>query len=250
MRYKNFTVALIGGDGAGKTTLAKLLMDVLPWRVKRLYMGMSTISGNLALPTTKIARNLKILLYKKQAKRKGDKSISAIPTSHDLHYSKEPRHWIWKFVSFLNRLLETTWRQLLSVYYRISGYMVLYDRYILFDAAPKNLSRIKKSNFLDRLEYFIFHNFLPQPDLVIFLDAPAEVLYQRKGEASIKHLNSRREAILRQAKYINNFVRVDASLPMDQVLAEVVSQINQYQTRRSASRKNFIGFNIRKKELD
>jgi GTPase SAR1 family protein len=51
-----FTVALIGGDGAGKTTIANRLVEDLPFRVKYLYMGFSTISSNAALPTTKLAR--------------------------------------------------------------------------------------------------------------------------------------------------------------------------------------------------
>lgn len=245
-----FTIALIGGDGAGKTTIANELIATLPWQVKYLYMGQSTISGNSALPTTKIARFFKFRMHKKTSKDEVGEIQPAKPTSNELHYSKKPRNWIWKVARLLNRLLEAYWRQMLTFFYCIRGYMVLYDRHILFDAAPKNPSSIKMSKILDRLEYIIFHNFLPQPDLVIFLDAPAEVLYRRKGEATIKHLNSRREAILGQARHINNFVRIDASLPIEQVLAEVVSQINYYYATLSAKRKRFLGLKIRKKEMD
>ena len=48
------TVALIGPDGAGKTTVARKLADVLPVPVRYLYMGVSTDSSNVMLPTTRI----------------------------------------------------------------------------------------------------------------------------------------------------------------------------------------------------
>ena len=78
-----FTVALIGGDGAGKTTVANYLVEVLPWRVKYLYMGQSTISSNAALPTTKIARILKKKLDRKPQEIKLEQSKLVEPTSND-----------------------------------------------------------------------------------------------------------------------------------------------------------------------
>ena len=53
------TVALIGPDGAGKTTVARKLADVLPVPVRYLYMGVSTDSSNVMLPTTRITRRVK-----------------------------------------------------------------------------------------------------------------------------------------------------------------------------------------------
>lgn len=223
-----FTVALIGGDGAGKTTVANHLMDILPWRVKYLYMGPSTVSGNLALPTTKLARLLKMKIDKKLTGKKDEGGETGWLTSNDLHYGKKKRNLLWIFARFLNRILETCWRELLSLTYRLRGYVVVYDRHIFFDAAPRNPSNLQLNKLLDRIEYWVLLHFFPKPDLVIFLDASPEVLYSRKGEASIKHLNSRREATLNQMKRIKNFIVVDASQPLDQVLEEVVSQIHKY----------------------
>ncbi len=228
-----FTVALIGGDGAGKTTVANYLVEVLPWRVKYLYMGQSTISSNAALPTTKIARILKKKLDRKPQEIKLEQSKLVEPTSNDLHYGYKNRNILWKFARFLNRVIETYWRQLITFYYRIQGVMVIYDRYILFDAAPKKSSNFKMKKMFDYLEYLIFNYLMPKPDLVIFLDAPSEVLYSRKGEASIKHLNSRRAATLKQGERIKNFVRVDASQPLEQVLEEVESLVNQFYQART-----------------
>ena len=53
------TVALIGADGAGKTTVARRLPDLLPVPVRYLYMGVSTDSSNVMLPTTRVTRRIK-----------------------------------------------------------------------------------------------------------------------------------------------------------------------------------------------
>jgi len=236
-----FTVALIGGDGAGKTTVANYLVENLPYKVKYLYMGMSTISGNTALPTTRLVRYLKRRMYKKPGNKPGtkeaDRSKTEEPTSNDLHYSYEPRSVFWKVARFFNRMMETAWRQMLTIFYRLRGYLVIYDRHILFDAAPKNPSGIRLRRFFDSIEYLILHYLLPKPDLVIFLDAPAEVLYSRKGEASIKHLNSRRQATLRLGKSMKNFVRIDATLPLTQVLDEVMLQIKTFYDSKKSRRR-------------
>jgi thymidylate kinase len=77
----------------------------------------------------------------------------------------------------------------------------------------------------DRLEYFFLSHFFPKPSLVIFLDAPATILFARKNESSIDYLERRREVILEQGRKMTRFVRVDASLSPEKVLAEVTRQI-------------------------
>ena len=48
-----FTVALIGPDGAGKTTVARALEGALPFPVEYLYMGVNPDSSNHLLFTTR-----------------------------------------------------------------------------------------------------------------------------------------------------------------------------------------------------
>src|SRR4051812_18703285 len=53
------TVALIGPDGAGKTTIARRLESAAELRIKYLYMGVSAASSNRLLPTTRVLYALK-----------------------------------------------------------------------------------------------------------------------------------------------------------------------------------------------
>jgi cytidylate kinase len=54
-----FTVALIGPDGAGKTTISRRLEHELPLPVKYVYMGINTVASNHMLPTTRLACAMK-----------------------------------------------------------------------------------------------------------------------------------------------------------------------------------------------
>ena len=220
------SVALIGPDGAGKTTIARMIEQSFPVPIKYLYMGPSIFSGNKTLPTSRLARFLKLRALRNVA----EKSSQAMPdsvSSHDFHYRPEKRGAIWLTLRLINRIAEASYRQIFSLIYQVRGYVVVYDRYFLFDApSPPSNSQVRNyKELVDYIEYW-FHNYCyPKPNLVIFLDAPSEVLYRRKGEADINYLNSIREEILQIGKTMENFVRIDAAQPIGEVLKDVIQHI-------------------------
>ena len=57
-----FSVALIGPDGAGKTTIGRRIEHTLPLPVKYVYMGVNPDSSNYMLPTTRLKHALKRLM--------------------------------------------------------------------------------------------------------------------------------------------------------------------------------------------
>ena len=65
----------------------------------------------------------------------------------------------------------------------------------------------------------------PHPGLVICLDAPAEVLYERKPEATVAWLDQRRRQYLDLADVVQSFAVVDANRDVELVLADVVHTI-------------------------
>ena len=231
-----FTVALVGADGAGKTTVARMLERSSGLRCKYLYMGQSVLSSNAPLPSSLLARFLKWREYRKLAARSGD-TRAGEAGAPDMHHLKRKRSLARRSASFLNRLAEAWWRQLLSLLYRLRGFTLIYDRHFLFESAqPPASSGAPQGNLLDRLEYRVMSRSYPKPDLVVFLDAPGDVLYRRKGETSPKRLEQRRAAILRQAGRMANFVTVDASQPLDQVVTSVTRVLHEFRRSRQRNR--------------
>jgi thymidylate kinase len=70
--------------------------------------------------------------------------------------------------------------------------------------------------------------------LVIFLDAPPEVLFARKGEGTIEILEQRRQEYLQIENLVEHFVIVDATQPMGEVARQVCDLVMDfYHTKRS-----------------
>ena len=125
------SIALIGPDGAGKTTVARHLEKELGLPVKYLYMGVSTESSNIMFPTTKLIHEIK--RFTGAPPDTGGPPDPAKLKSEPKSRSKKA---LWGFratLRLLNRLTEESFRQLLAWYYLRQGYFVLFDRHFYSD---------------------------------------------------------------------------------------------------------------------
>ena len=215
-----FTVALIGADGAGKSTIAKMLKDSFPLPIKYLYMGIDPLASNVILPTTRM-----IIIGRYRVRKYLHESQTF--NSHLPNSNKKRIKFGWikilrSFIRIILLLTEEYFRLFVSWYYQIRGYIVLYDRHFSFDydstiGEPQGNSE----PVADRLHRWLLVHFYSKPDLVIFLDAPPEVLYARKGEGTLKYLEARQHAFIKQGEKVPNFVRIDAALPLEEVYSRV-----------------------------
>jgi thymidylate kinase len=106
--------------------------------------------------------------------------------------------------------------------YRLRGYTVLCDRHFLFEYCPDVGSDREADQLLSvRIHAWLLRRLFPKPDLVIFLDAPAETLYARKPEWPVEHLERQRAGIIEQGRACRNFVTIEASQPLESVLSQV-----------------------------
>ncbi len=210
-------VALIGPDGAGKTTLTRMLEGSGLRPFKYIYMGVDIGASNIALPTSRLAEMLKTRLGRNpvgpprgyvpaRASRRG--ALGTVRAA----------------IRLANRLADESYRQCVSWLYQARGITVLYDRHFAFDFALEVAGDAKEA-FDRRVHRLWLERVYPKPDMVIFLDVPGQVLYARKGELTIAELERRRLAFLRVGTGMPGFVTVDATRPLQDVYSEIAALI-------------------------
>ena len=230
MKFRMFSVALIGPDGAGKSTISRALVESSPFLFKAIYMGDNIEACNFALPTSRL-----VGYFRRRRNRNAERSRAAGESSTTSGSRKVSLgQMVWAAGRLANLLAEEWYRQLLSWAYQALGYIVLYDRHFLFDFSLDGVDS-DVWTFEKRLHRWILTRLYPRPSLVIYLDSPAEVLFARKGEKTPEDLENRRQAFLRQGTEVRNFVRVDGTQPLEKVCTEVCKLIAEYSGRPSTS---------------
>jgi thymidylate kinase len=110
--------------------------------------------------------------------------------------------------------------------------LVLFDRYLLDVLVDPIRYRYGGPRLLIRALWAL----VPKPDLVILLDAPAEVLQARKLEVTPEETIRQREAYRKLVGSLRNGHLVDAARPVEEVAAQVDAIVLDYLSRRTARR--------------
>jgi thymidylate kinase len=213
-----FTVALIGPDGAGKTTIGRRLENELPLPVKYVYMGINTAASNHLLPTTRAVRAIKRALG--IDRDQGGPRDPTAPRRPTKGLIRRTARAIKSAVSLVNRLAEECYRQGLASYYMRRRNIVVFDRHYFPDYYAYDITARHRS-WTQRVHGAFLSRIFPKPHLTIFLDAPAEVLWARKREGSVALLEKRRQDYLRVRDAVKYFVIVDANRPTTEVAGDV-----------------------------
>ena len=219
-----FTVALIGPDGAGKSTVTQELTRRLPFPTKYIYMGVNLEASRLLLPTTRLLLEWKRL--------RGIRPDMAGPPN-PLRRQAVPKKGLKRFLKELktglrmvNLMAEEWFRQLVVWGWVRRGHVVLFDRHFFFDYYAADVAGQEPGKpLIRRLHGAMLKHLYPRPDLVILLDAPAEVLFARKQEGTVALLELRRQEYHRFQDELEHFVVVDASQPLEQVIQQVTDII-------------------------
>jgi len=72
----------------------------------------------------------------------------------------------------------------------------------------------------------------PKPDITIFLYAPAETLFSRKGEATLEYLDAKNQSMMNIGTLVDNFVKIDATQPLEKVYRDVKNTIVNFHNHK------------------
>ena len=204
------TVVLCGADGSGKSTAARVMLDGLsgtfpPQKVRHFHWKPPVFSarrqaarGPATDPHGQPARNAAVSL------------------------GYFGFHWLEFLLGSLLRLRPVTFK----------GGLVLIDRYYYDFFVDQRRYRLAVPPILVRLGYF----FLKKPDLVLLLEAPAEVLQRRKQEVAPAETERQCRAYRELVQGLSNGRVLDATQPPEKVGADITRVILDFMTQRTVKR--------------
>lgn len=222
------TLAFVGVDGAGKSTIIKHLAKWLSWRlnVRTYYMG----SAQPSLPTNVVKRVAKTARFVATGCRRvlgANSSVTqrveaARELLDDLRFVAEGRDRYRRFRRSRRKAAQ--------------GAIVIYDRYPL-DAlrignrtvdGPRIMARSNgQGTTITRLaqaEADLYRNILP-PEHVFVLHVSPDVSQQRKPEHKRELIEAKSEATQQIARNGINIIDIDAGQPLDDVLLQVKTAV-------------------------
>ena len=229
------TVALIGPDGAGKTTVSNRLQTELGVPVRSIYMGMNMHASDVLLPHTRL-----LVALRRRARGDDPEAGSDIETVKSAPATVPQRALasVWSSLRLANWLAEEAYRLWVARRHTRRGRVVIFDRHFFADFLGADISADGDWRPLARrIHLFMLQRVFPKPDLVVCLDAPAEVLYARKAEGTLERVRRKREESLAAVSALPHCIVVDATRPPDEVVSEVATAVRALYERRLQERR-------------
>jgi len=217
------TVALIGPDGSGKSTIALRVASALPVPARYLYMGVNLESSTEMLPTTRL-----VLSAKRRQGGRADLTARIATARPGVDGLRGTLRGVLRISAWI---AEEWYRAALAARARRRGQVVIFDRHFFCDYYATDVRPVQRERgeapraLASRIHGAVLRRWYPRPDVTFLLDAPAAVLFARKGEGTIESIEKRRADYLALADVLTDFSVVDVDRSIDAVVAELIDRI-------------------------
>jgi thymidylate kinase len=226
---RGFTVALVGADGAGKSTVAHRLVDAVELPARYLYMGVNLETSSVVLPTTWL------LLTAKRLRGGRPDMAPHGPTASGPAGLAGRRGRLGEArqaVRITNLIAEEWFRQAIAWRSRRRGEIVICDRHFYADYRAHDVVDRTHKPWPIRLHGYLLDRWYPRPDVVIALEAPAEVLLARKGEGTLDSLRRRQQEYRALDGEVARYASVDATRPVSEVVTAAARIVRAHAEQR------------------
>ena len=208
-RPRGPTIALIGIDGVGKSTIADLLTSEISRfnPVKRVYMGFG----------------VEAMAAEGHLRRTHPRQISGrLRSKILLGAGRQLKFPVWRHTLQWKRFL-STWR------HRRRGGVVIYDRYV-YDQTIE-IQRVGAIPLLEKLFALVSLRIFPKPDFTFLLDLSPDVSYARKPEGDKTKLTSRRTAYIDLVQKVKSIKVVSTDQDPQAVSRAIMSEVWMHTSR-------------------
>jgi thymidylate kinase len=204
------SLVLCGADGSGKSTAAAAVMEELrgtfsPAKVRHYHWKPPLFSTQ-----------------RRAARRPATEPHARPPRNPLASLCYFGFHWLEFCLGSHLRFWPVTFR----------GGLVLIDRFYYDFFVDQHRYRLRVPQSIVRLGYFL----IKKPDLVVLLDAPAEVLQGRKQEVTLAETKRQRTAYLELVRSLKNGRVIDATQPPEKVGADISRAILDFMAERTRKR--------------
>jgi thymidylate kinase len=205
-------IAIMGPDGAGKSAVIEALRKQFKFAYDKV----------------------KCFHLRPKMLRHGKETNEVVTDPH----GKPPRGMLLSIAKMFYMIVDYWLGYLLKIAPAMRrSQLIVFDRYVYDLLVDSKRIRYGGPAWLLRLTAKV----VPRPNLVILLDAPAEVLWSRKQEVSFEEVKRQRDEYLAVTKRLLCGVVIDAGQPLPDVLRDVDNAVVKHYERRTAKRLHLGG---------